>query len=371
MLNNYGRRAALTLVELLVVIAVISVLIALLLPAVQSAREAARRATCKNHLRQIATAWHTHMNAQGHFPTGGWPGFTGDPERGFHKKQPGEWTYNILPFIEQQSLHELGANDGVAAYLDAAAYVQRTETPIPTYYCPSRRPGLVRTLSDQYLAHFNESPPANVSKDTLGVVATLGRLSFVDYATNSGDSSSFGGLDGGPAVWSYEEGDAPGRAWVNRYYGGGVCYIRSEIRTSDIEDGLTYTYLLGEKHVDVQYYLGPINALSGDMELLADFRDLYGPAFGGFDGAKRHVGTQRFGIVLPHEPQPDSIKNEFGATLFGSAHDSSFHMAFCDASVRAISYDIDPNLHVRLGLRDDGLPADPEMHGPLPPVRRE
>lgn len=58
-------------------------------------------------------------------------------------------------------------------------------------------------------------------------------------------------------------------------------------------------------------------------------------------------------------------------TGFGSAHDSSFHMAFCDAAVRAISYDIDPNLHVRLCLRDDGLPADPDMSGPFPPIRRE
>ena len=98
-----------TLVELLVVITIIGILIALLLPAVQAAREAARRAQCINNEKQLALGCLGHENATGRFPTGGWGfGWTGDADRGNDWRQPGGWIYNILPFIEQQPLHDLG-----------------------------------------------------------------------------------------------------------------------------------------------------------------------------------------------------------------------------------------------------------------------
>ena len=99
-----------TLIELLVVIAIIGILIALLLPAVQAAREAARAAKCSSQVKQLATACLTHADTHGHLPAGGWGWrWAGDPDRGFGQRQPGGWMYNILPFIELDAIHELGA----------------------------------------------------------------------------------------------------------------------------------------------------------------------------------------------------------------------------------------------------------------------
>ena len=98
-----------TLVELLVVITIIGILIALLLPAVQAAREAARQTQCKNNLKQLALGClnHEQRRAVSHRRLG--CDWTGDADRGTDWRQPGGWIYNILPYIEQQTLHDMGA----------------------------------------------------------------------------------------------------------------------------------------------------------------------------------------------------------------------------------------------------------------------
>ncbi len=105
--GNASRAAAVvprrgfTLVELLAVIAIIGLLVSLLLPAVQSARESARRAHCGNNVRQLALGCLAHLNQHGSFPSAGWGWcWTGDPDRGFGKSQPGSWAFSVLSFIE-------------------------------------------------------------------------------------------------------------------------------------------------------------------------------------------------------------------------------------------------------------------------------
>ena len=123
-----GLHRGFTLVELLVVIAIIGILVALLLPAVQAAREAARRAECQNHLKQIGTAFLLHEGANKFLPTAGIsPWHVGDAMRGHGKKQTGGWMYNILPYIEEQAIYDL-TNDGnpaITAQQKAAAVIMQ------------------------------------------------------------------------------------------------------------------------------------------------------------------------------------------------------------------------------------------------------
>ena len=127
-----------TLVELLAVIAILGSVMALLLPAVQAAREAARRMQCQNHLKQLSLAFLIHEQRHGAFPSGGWGStWVGVPGRGTGPRQPGGWAYQILPYIGQQALFDLGL--GLTGEACKDAYLQRLQTPLAVHHCPSRR----------------------------------------------------------------------------------------------------------------------------------------------------------------------------------------------------------------------------------------
>ncbi|OHB75389.1 MAG: hypothetical protein A2W31_15920, partial [Planctomycetes bacterium RBG_16_64_10] len=135
-----SRRAAFTLVELLVVMAIIAILVSLLLPAVQAVREAARQTSCKNNLKQLGLAVHSFQVAHGIFP----PSFVIEPGRSLSTNN-GSWSIHgrILPYVEQGSAY-------VQVRLDLAWDApenDRTGVPtmrIPTFLCPSEVNDTVR-----------------------------------------------------------------------------------------------------------------------------------------------------------------------------------------------------------------------------------
>ena len=133
-----------TLVELLVVITVIGILIALLrLPAVQAARaEAARQLPCKNNLKQLALG--VKMATSNNSPLFSrrrlGMGVCGRaiPDRGNAEKQPGGWFYNLLPYLEQQPLHDMGIGLPLSDPTKLSMAAIRYETPLAVLICPTR-----------------------------------------------------------------------------------------------------------------------------------------------------------------------------------------------------------------------------------------
>jgi prepilin-type N-terminal cleavage/methylation domain-containing protein/prepilin-type processing-associated H-X9-DG protein len=129
-------RRGFTLVELLVVIAIIGILMALLLPAVQASREAARRMTCSNNLKQFGIALHAFHDFRGWFPTGVYGSESGSGEKGFG------WGVALLPFLEQQPLYELinpqwQPDIFRTTYVATRAIIRGGETQLAVFRCPS------------------------------------------------------------------------------------------------------------------------------------------------------------------------------------------------------------------------------------------
>jgi len=169
--------AGFTLIELLIVVGIISLLIQMLLPAVQSAREAARRAACGNRLRQLGVGVLSHESATRRLPSGGWH-FTwiGEPERGTGLKQPGSWVFSILDHIEETALRSMGL--GLTGVDRTLALVARVKTPLPLLLCPSRRSEGVGPYT-KWQTPFTLGGPLTQPLE-------MGAKS--DYAANAGDT---------------------------------------------------------------------------------------------------------------------------------------------------------------------------------------
>ena len=146
-----------TLIELLVVIAIIGVLVGLLLPAVQQAREAARRSSCVNNLKQIGLALHSYHDSRKQLPPLALKASASSTAAAW------AWSAVILPFMEYGTLHDTLKVDTntVSQTLADSTIKDQLSTLLPTFLCPSdTSPRLATTPAVNSL---QRSPPAKTS----------------------------------------------------------------------------------------------------------------------------------------------------------------------------------------------------------------
>ena len=313
-------RIAFTLTELLVVITIIGILTALLIPAVQRIREAANMTQCQNNLRQIGIAIHTHHDTYRRFPSGGWGwDWVGAPDAGTGADQPGGWLYQVLPFIDQGNLANLGK--GQRSPEIEESILTLLATPVAIFNCPSRRDGGPHGVDADvrpYYVGMSNGMTASVYP------ATLARS---DYAGNAG-SQSFNQIDGGPL--SLAQGDDPNYRWPDTSACSGIFFLRSEVRLLDVTRGSSNTFMVGDRYLNPEHYFDGFD--SGDNEAM----------YAGFDN-----DVYRVTFNPPQRDRPGFSDSQ----VFGSAHGAGVNMLYCDGSVRLVGYDVDRNVFLEAGRR--------------------
>lgn len=219
---NYRGRGAMTLVELLVVIAVLGVLVAVLIPAVQRVRETAARQACANKLGQIALAVHTFAERQGRFPYNQY----GGPFKVGKNSQAWSWMVRILPDIDQGASLVEGKIDG--ATLATSSLTSHT---IALFLCPSDPSSHVGPRYD--------------AGNLRGLAVGQTNYKGVSGA-NWGDARRRGGTIKINTDWRHIGTNG---SFDGHRQGDGVFYrvdYERRFRINQITDGASNTFLLGE-----------------------------------------------------------------------------------------------------------------------------
>jgi prepilin-type N-terminal cleavage/methylation domain-containing protein len=357
---NRAVRAAFTLVELLVVMGIVGTLVAILLPAVQTAREAARRTDCKNNIKQLALAAINHHDVQGHFPTGGWGWYwVGDGDRGYGKDQPGGWIYNVLTYCDQGPLHDL-PSDGL---FDGTTRVQLTgakavvTSPLSIINCPSRRTAMVYPLTANESGNrgfFNSYTPDSAGRSDYAINAGDVYCEWPDRVLGQGpDSYRDAVIWSANRTWGGEQ-----THYTRRDTGGssmtGIAFERSLVAIRYVTDGISKTYLVGERYIPQAEYMTGLSLGDNETWCTGFNNDNYRKT------GRLNLSTRKVVELAPIHDSTSGVTDPLGR--FGSAHVAGWNASFCDGSVRTISYEIDWHIHRDLGNRMDGnwaeIPTD-------------
>jgi len=370
-----SRRRGFTLIELLVVIAIIAVLIGLLLPAVQSAREAARRAQCVNNLKQIGLAMANYQDQFGSYPPGG---ITKDTPGGTPSDpwNPGanslNWRAMVLPMMEGNNIYNSinldvnAANGGENAAKFYTAY-SMTQT---AWLCPSDGTNGGGKLPNGQLGAGNPNGQYcnQVFDPTTGAATAWTPVS--NYAGSFGDNYCGGQLVGGvglpwetpygttPPVgqprigWSGYWGTDMGGAGGFDIHGGGTMRGFFDYRGTQkppsiaaVTDGTSNTILVGEM----------IPSRAADSNFW--FQN------GGIHGVTVPLGwnSNTFPAADPtcnqqwqNQTAPVGCRFSAAAKGFVSLHPGGANFAFADGSVKFLRNSISMPTYCALGSRAGG-----------------
>ena len=285
------RPQGFTLVELLVVIAIIGILVALLLPAVQKVREAARRTQCSNNLKQVGLAVIMHEDARKAYPMGR----TATDQMGV------SWAFQLTPFMEAKAIFD--AYDDTLR-VDDAGNATAFRSPVPSYFCPSRR-----------------SPSADRDFDNDGEPSIVrGVAAGGDYAANPGTDFNY----------------APPQGAIDKSIAGPI-FTFSKVEPQMVTDGLSNTLAIGERHIppdDISRDPGLQHLHQGDCAFLA--------------------GDTPWGIFADTPRGLADGRADLSWGKYGSLHDGVIGFVFLDGHVSQIGNDVDLDLLQNLCVIGDG-----------------
>jgi prepilin-type N-terminal cleavage/methylation domain-containing protein/prepilin-type processing-associated H-X9-DG protein len=340
-----GKRNAFTLVELLVVIAIIGILVALLLPAIQSAREAARRTSCTNNLKQIALALLNYENARNQFPLGAYAAVKED--------HPAEedglgWATQILPQLEEQAIYDKLKNNTVPGYQNNP-WITNHPPGQKGIFAVAHASGLRpiaggETILSMFVCPSVDLPSTMPNGAFFGLAAT--DLIGTGYAT-AHYKGSRGHCDRG-MFWPPKEGAAEYSCNYDINGDGVIDSVPkkpySRVRVKDVTDGTSKTICVGEAAYFARAASYPLWAgiFGDDGSVMFETQDAINCNMS---------GVRNFPLTTEQISQlPDT--NETDDCAF-SWHSGGAYFAFVDGSVRFLSENMELRTFWLLGDRMD------------------
>lgn len=348
-------RAGFTLVELLVVIAIIGILVALLLPAVQAAREAARRMSCSNNLKQLGLALHNYHDTYKRFPHNStfWPPHSGN-QYDWSNASKGSLLVKLLPFLEQQPLYNqmnftiafawgntanLGNLNNLEFQRDTTgkAFVSAV---IPGFLCPSS--------SHELILHGGEGQGGRVTSDYAFSIGnqqmdTLGgcTLPAITLDPKIGPRTNGNHFDTGP--------DCHGNSIDMSRISGPFARGSASANIAQINDGTANTIAFGEilPHKADHFMHGWLH-----------FNSLWSATTAPINYPV--VGMNEPGwaaTAWANSTNCNHWRNWTTSQGFKSRHAGGAQFVFCDGSVQFLTQTIDYATYQRLGDRRDGFPV--------------
>jgi prepilin-type N-terminal cleavage/methylation domain-containing protein/prepilin-type processing-associated H-X9-DG protein len=346
------KNTGFTLVELLVVIAIIGVLVALLLPAIQAAREAARRSTCINNLKQIALALLNYEQSRGQFPLGSYTAVEED--------HPAEedglgWATQILPQLEEQAVYDTIKNNNIPGY-QKNPWITNYPTGQKGIFSVAHASGLRPIAGGDTILSMFVCPSADLPQRVPnGSIFGMSSADFVatGYAT-AHYKGSRGPCDRG-MFWPPKEGNRELTCPWGDINGDGTQDVitrkaLSRVRLKDVTDGSSKTIIVGEAAYFLRSAAFPIwmGIYGDDGSVMFKTEDPY-PINCGMGGIRSFPLSQA---------QLDALAdvllegNESDDCTF-SWHTGGAHFAYVDGSVHFLSENIDMRTYKLLGDRAD------------------